>query len=318
MTTVRLWWRRHVWLPMDRPQRSTRGYRRVSIAALALAVVAGGATAIGLALARSPAEARSPQQGTADPPRQAADTPAALADAAASRQRAAAWIAAQVGRDVIVACDPLMCTILGQHGFPAGNLAQLSASATDPLGSGLVVSTTAVRSELGSRLVSVYAPIVVASFGTGTSQVQVRVIATGGSAAAYVAAESSDVHARAVAGRYLLHNTNMRVPAAAARRQLAAGQVDSRLLIVLAALAHKYPVYVRTFGDSGPGAAASVPLRSIAITAAGRQYLPQVLALLRAQRAPLLAQTTVRHAGNVTILTIEFSAPSPPGLLPQN
>jgi len=54
------------------------------------------------------------------------------------------------------------------------------------------------------------------------------------------------------------------------------------------------------------------------ITVPGSNYLSQVEAFLRAQRAPLLALTTVSRAGKVTVLTIEFTAPSPPGLLSQN
>lgn len=323
-TTVRLWWRRHVWLPLGQPAPGKpvagRSYRRISIVVLALALLAVSATAIELARTRSPADAQGQNSHGQDSARQQAGqatATAALAAAAANRQRAAGWIAAQVGHDVIVSCDPLMCAALQQRGFPAANLAQLSSGAADPLGSGLVVSTLAVRNQLGSRLASVYAPSVIASFGTGASRVQVRVIAVG-SAAAYLAAAKADLHSRVVAGQEMLRNSHMHIPAAAARRQLAAGQIDSRLLIVLAALAHRYPVYVRTFGNGGPGADPSAPLRSIAITAAPGQYLPQVLALLHVQRAPLLAQTAVRRTGKVIVLTIQFSAPSPLGLLPQN
>jgi hypothetical protein len=284
---------------------------------LAAALVAASATAVDLAVTRSgtadtAARGPAPALAKADP----ASGSAALAAATASRQQAAAWIAAQAGRSVIVSCDPLMCAALQQRGFPAANLSPLGAGTTDPLGSGLVVSTAAVRAELGSRLASVYAPVVLASFGAGAAQVQVRAIAVGG-AAAYMSAENADLHAREAAGKQLVHNSNLYGPPAA-RVELGAGRVDSRLLITLAALTHRYAVHVRSFGDSGPGAAAMAPLRSMTITVPGSNYLSQVEAFLRAQRAPLLALTTVSRAGKVTVLTIEFTAPSPPGLLSQN
>ncbi len=209
-----------------------------------------------------------------------------------------------------------MCAALQHHDFPVADLATLGPSASDPLGSGIVVSTAAVRSQLGTRLASVYAPMVIASFGTGPSQVQVRVTAPDG-AAAYMAAEGAGLHARQVAGGELVGNKNVRLPAAAAQ-ELSAGQIDLRLLITLAALAHKFPITIRDFADAGPGAAPGAPLRSMDIVSAGSSYLSQVQAFLRAQRAPLLAQVSVHSDGQTTILTIEFPAPSPVGPLGQN
>jgi hypothetical protein len=303
-TTIGLWWQRRVREPGESQPKQRRQYRRVSVTALIIALVAVSATAVGLEVSR-------PASGAG----RAADSSPALAAAAANRRHAATWIAAQVGHDVIVACDPLMCTELEHKGFPAADLAMLGPNASDPLGSGIVVSTTAVRSQLGTRLASVYAPMVIASFGTGPSQVQVRVTAPDG-AGAYMAAETADLHARQVAGRELLGNKNLRLPAAAAH-ELAVGQVDLRLLITLAALAHKYPVIIRDFADAGP-AAPGAPLRSMDITSTGSSYLSLVQAFLRAQRAPLLAQVSVHSEGQATVLTIEFTAPSPVGPIGQN
>jgi len=238
---------------------------------------------------------------------------AALAVAEANRDHAAAWIAAQVSHGVIVACDPLMCATLQQYGFPAADLSPVGPSATDPLGSGIVVSTEALRSQLGTRLASVYAPILIASFGTGPGLVQVRVTAVG-DAASYLSAEQADLAARKLAGAELLRNANIHVTPTAGQ-QLAAGQVDSRLLITLAALAARLPVHIRSFSDAGPGAAPVTPLRLMTISAGSATYLHRVLAFLSAQRAPLLAVTMVSHAGAATVLEVEFTAPSPPGLL---
>jgi hypothetical protein len=242
---------------------------------------------------------------------------AALAAAAGNRELAATWIVAQVSRGVIVACDPLMCAVLQHDGFPAADLEPLGTGAADPLGSGIVVSTTALRSELGPRLPSVYAPTVLASFGTGLSAVAVRVTAPDG-AASYRSAAHEDLLARRQDGEQLLRNANVHL-SAASQAELAAGQVDSRVLITLAALAHTVPIYVRQFGDVGPGASSGTPWRSITISAAplphDAGYLAEVLAFLRAQRAPFLASVTVSGIGAAAVLQIAFTAPSPLGLL---
>lgn len=310
-TTLRLWWQRHT-KPGDAGWRRTQALR-VIVSLLVIALIAVSATAIHLAQTRASATlraSRTAEHGAARV-RPVQDT-AALAAAAATRQQAATWMAAQVGRSVIVGCDPAMCTALQQHGFPAADLTPVGPGSGDPLGSGIVVSTMAVRNALGERLTSVYAPAVIASFGTGQSLVQVLVTAPDG-AAAYVAAEQADRSTRLAAGRQLLRNRNVHLSALAAR-QLAAGQVDSRLLITLAALA-RHRVRITSFSDAGPGAGTDVPLRAMAIRSTGPRYLQSLLAFLRAQRAPLLAHTSVSHAGKTTTLHIEFSAPSPTGLV---
>jgi hypothetical protein len=307
-TTLRLWWQRHVAVLFRQ-----RRYRRAAVVALVVALAGASATAISLAVTQS-----SPGDPPADPGNSATTTlsTSQLAAAQENRQQAATWVAAQIGRNVIVSCDPLMCTALAQGGFPAANLASLGPNAADPLGSGVVVATPAVRSQFGIRLATVYAPVVIASFGAGASQVQIRVVAPDGSAA-YMATEKTDLQARVAAGRELLGNTNVLLPAVA-RRQLLAGQVDVRLLITLAGLAHRYRVEVRGFGDAGPGATTGVPLRSMTLAMTSSSYLAQMQAFLRAQRAPLLAQTSVGGTGRDVVLTIEFTAPSPLGLLSQN
>jgi hypothetical protein len=286
-----------------------RGWRRYWQGSIAVLMI--GLTVVGvIALKRAtPPAAGDPQRNTA-----AVDS-ATLAAAAQSRQQAASWIAAQVSRGVIISCDPLMCAALAQHGFPAANLATIGPNTADPLGSGIVVATAAIRSQFGSRLASVYAPLIIAEFGTGSSQVQVRVIAPDGTAV-YLAAEQTDLRAREAAGRQLLGNKNVHLPAGA-RVQLADGLVDTRILITLAGLAHRYPLTIHDFGDAGPGAQPTAPLRSLSLSTPSATYLRQVQAFLHAQRAPLLALTSVQGQGKSTVLTIEFTAPSPLGLLSQ-
>jgi len=305
-TTARLWLQRRVLRVADGLDASKLARRRVLLAGLSVLVVA----AAGVVLAEQPWA-----HNTASRPRL---IERALAAAATNRTHAAAWIAAEVSHGVIVACDPLMCAALQHDGFPASDLDALAVGAADPLGSGLVVSTVSLRSELGTRLTTVYAPIVVASFGRGQNVVDVRVTAPDG-AAAYLAAVHTDLLARQQDGQQLLHNPNVYLPADC-QADLAGGHVDSRLLITLAALAHNVPVHVRQFGDAGPGAPTGTALRSMTISGAvllphHASYLSVVLAFLHAQRAPFLATATVSGTGAATVLTIAFTAPSPLGLL---
>ena len=144
-------------------------------------------------------------------------TPAAIRAAAAAHTAAARWVAAQVSTDAIVSCDPQMCALLEAHGIPAGRLLSLGGSNPAPLGSDLIVSTAAVRGEFGARLNSVYAPVVLASFGTGSAQTAIRVVAVDG-AAAYVRGLRTDVAARASAGSELLQNPRLHASARPAAR----------------------------------------------------------------------------------------------------
>jgi len=219
--------------------------------------------------------------------------------------------------------------MLQAHGVPAGDLLVLGAAAADPLGSDVVVATASVRSEFGHRLTSVYAPVVLASFGSGGARIDIRVIAPDG-AAAYRAALAADVAGRRLAGAELASNSRLMV-AAPARQQLSAGLVDSRLLITLATLAGLQHVRVVSFGDPAPGASTGVPLRSAEIAdpagvsgprhsgrhvRASAAYLRSVVAFLRAQRAPFLAAviSVIQLPGGLTAVRIEFASPSPLGL----
>jgi hypothetical protein len=279
------------------------------VAGLALAAAAGA-----FVLVRPGASAAHAGLAEDAPERQQA----VLQQASAIRSRAAAWVARQVSPDAIVACDPDMCSALLAQQIAPGNLLELRGAAADPLGSDVLVATAAVRSQFGARLASVYAPAVLASFGSGRLRIDVRAVAPDG-AAAYRAELAADLTARRKAGGQLLGNPHLQVTAAA-RRELQAGQVDSRLLATLAALAAAEPVQVTRFADSGPGASAGVPLRSAVITAAGRDdpaAVAGMLTFVRAQRPPYLPARSLIEAGpaGVSVLSIQFAAPSPLGLL---
>ena len=151
---------------------------------------AGGLT---FALAQRP-PAPAPRPARSSAPAQL--SPGAVAAAAANRQAAATWVAAQVSHSVVVSCDPVMCAALQADGFPAGDLLSLSAAANDPLGSAVVVSTTALRNQFGSRLPDVYAPVVLATFGAGPARVDVRVEAPDGGQAYLVTSGPTSSPAR--------------------------------------------------------------------------------------------------------------------------
>jgi hypothetical protein len=230
-------------------------------------------------------------------------------------------MARQVAPAAIVACDPQMCAVLQSEGIPAGRLLLLGAGNAGPLGSEVIVSTAAVREELGSRLAGVYAPVTLATFGSGSAQVAVRVVAADG-AAAYLRSLQADVTARRTVGALLLRNPDVRV-SPAGRRQLAAGRVDTRLLSVIGALATPYHVDIAGFGAPAAGASPGVPLRSadISPTPAGRgrhaATLDSVRRFLLAQQALFRPAdvTTMRLASGQTVLHVEFTAPSPLGVL---
>ncbi len=166
----------------------------------------------------------------------------------------------------------------------------------------------------GTRLATVYAPQTVASFGSGAAQIDVRVIAPDG-AAAYRTALAADLRARRVAGLQLLADPRVSVQASA-RSQLAAGRVDERLLMTLAALAAAEPVRIIAFADDGPGSSSGTPLRTAEL-AAPESAAQAMLAFLRAQRPPYLPARAdlSRGPGGQWTLTMQFTAPSPLGLL---
>ena len=119
----------------------------------------------------------------------------------------------------------------------------------------------------------------------------------------------ADLAARRAAGPQLLRNSHIRFTGPVAA-QLRAGQVDTRLLATLAALASQYSFRVTGFGDAAPGAPEL--FREVAITGIGRG-LPAALAMVRAQNPPYLpAHAAVAGRSG---LSIEFTAPSPLGLL---
>jgi hypothetical protein len=321
--TIRLWAARQRFWP------ATTRWRVTSALILAAVLFCGGAVIVALTRGTTAWEgaAGSAQPGGTGPAGTGAANggqrpgDAAITAAAAARAAAAAWMARQLDPAAIVACDPPMCGVLQGKGIPAGRLLVLGAGNAGPLSSDVIVSTAAVRQEFGSRLTSVYAPVVLATFGSGSAQVAVRVVAVDGSAA-YLRSLHADATARRAFGAMLLRNPHVRV-SPAARRALAAGQVDSRLLSAIGTLATPYHLDITGFGAPAAGASPGVPLRSADISPAPARRghhavrLNAVKRFLLAQRTPFRPAdvTTARLAGGQTVLHVEFTAPSPLGVL---
>jgi len=319
-TTVSLWLSRRRQRGVPRPARhlSRRAARGLRLAVLLLALTGVTVTALRLTGASARA-ARSSSAGRAHPAR--ARQAASGRAAATVRARAAAWIAGQVSNDETIACDPVMCAALQAQGVAAGRL--LAIGPTASLSSAdVIVASLAIRRQFGGQLSYDYAPRLLASFGSGADLIDVRAAFPGG-VAAYNAALQADSAARMSAGEQLLRSRRLMVsPQGAA--ELKAGAVDTRLLVMIAALASLQPLRVVAFGDASPGVtmtATDLPLREVTITSAdgrgGPAGLAPVLAMVRAQRVPYqpaYAAIVNSPAGPAELL-IEFAAPSPLGLL---
>ena len=296
-----------------RQRRPGRRYRMVgAFLSVAILITAGS---LALTLYGHSASAVAPRGHRQRP---------ASGDDPATRDQAAAWVASQIGRTTIVSADPVMCRVIESYGFPARNLYELGPEATNPLRSRVIVATPAVRAQFGTLLSSVYAPAVLASFGSGPQRVDIREIAPHG-AAAYRSMLAADLAARKSTAAELLRSNRINV-SPTARKQLSAGQVDSRLEITVAAMATKRPIYIVAFNGFAPGADANMPLRFADVVQASPGYLAgsrsvtpafvrSMAAFLRGHAPfPPLRVETVRLAGGHRVLRIEFAAPSPIGL----
>jgi hypothetical protein len=227
---------------------------------------------------------------------------------------AATWVAQQVSPKDVVSCDLAMCLALEAHGVYVGDLLRMDQSARDLLSSQIIVSTAAIRNLFGSRLSSVYAPAVLASFGSGKARIDIRQIVPDG-AAAYQSALRTDEQERKTFEATLAGSLQI-VASPQARSQLVDGQVDARLGILIEGMASELPqpVHIMEFGGLGPRASAGIPLRSVTLVGS--------VATLRSTLAFALSQTGSYHPAHAEItrldgqhvLILEFAAPSPLGL----
>jgi hypothetical protein len=284
-------------------ERGGRPYRLIGGLVLAAVVaIVGGA----FALLHHPAGPRQP-------------TVPSAGIAPVTRNRAAAWVASQVATTDVVACDPVMCRALQARGITSRKLRVLWPGSDNLAGCDVIIATPAVQGQFGARLEADYAPGVIARFGSGDRQIAVRAVAPHG-AAAYRADLGKDLAVRRQAGAVLAAQVAAQLPGAA-KKELAAGQVDARVMVVIADIEGKHPVRISAFGDPGPGVIMTqAPLRSADLVVTSSASKRAVVAELNHEAAQdpgyRAAHVAVAHLPHgQTVLRVEFAAPSPLGLL---
>jgi len=237
--------------------------------------------------------------------------------AAVAKADAVNWIVQQVSRSAVVACDAQVCADLQRRGFPAANLKWLGPQSYDPLGSNLVVATAAIRDQFGRRLASVWAPAVIASFGSGNARIDIRLEYPGGGAQ-YRTDQGTAVRARKAADAQLLTNKQLTFSATAGA-QLRSGDIDPRLPQLIVAMAQAHPVHIVDFGGWSPGGGPASLLRWVDLAAVGGAHLTPA-AYLRWMRSFISVQRAQYHPDRVQRLTlpggqpglrIGYGAPSP-------
>ena len=246
---------------------------------------------------------------------------AATRHEAAVRGQAAAWVAQQVSPGVAVSCDQVMCAALEARGLPSRDLLVLGPRSPDPRSTAVVVETGAVRALFGTSLDRAWAPAVLASFGSGSAGITVRVVASHG-AVAYQTAQAGDMAAAKAAGARLLADRRITVQTSA-RSQLTGGLVDLRLMSALTALSRHLPVSIVGFGNVGPGVSAGVPLRYADLSPASQaggltqagytQSVRSALSGLDTSFRPVRTVPVVLPDGQA-VLRVEFTVPSPLGM----
>ena len=297
--------------PRQRRRKNGRASRRrraaVLLTAILLVVGAGG-----LALTLSRRGASSERLAGSQ-----ARTSQELAAEAAARTQAITWILHQVSPAAVVSCDAQVCADLVSSGFTSSDLLPLGPASNDPLGSDLVVATATVRDQFGSRL-AVYAPAVIASFGTGNARIDIRWVYPGG-AGAYRAALPAALRVRKAADAQLLTNSNIGL-SATARAQLLSGQIDPWLPLLIVIMAHSHPLHIVDFASQSPGGGPASLLRWVDVATAVRAahltraaYLGWMRSFINTQRAeyqPVWVQQVTLRTGQA-VLRIGYGAPSP-------
>ncbi len=315
--------------PRWRPPGRWR-YRAATLITLAAGGLVGAGLFIGIALHSTPVagalhgnsspKATARPAASADPTPSIAPSPAAnTAGLATSLTEAVTWVSQQLTAGTAVACDNQTCAELTAAGFPAAQQVQIQVNPESLANASVVVVDPAVRAYLSTNpsLANYVTPTVLASFG----QVTIQVVDLDG-AAAYETALSDDVQARIQLGEQLL-NSGFISASATATSELQAGEVDSRLLLMLQALCNQEPIDILAFGDSGPGASQGVPFRGVQLAefdanaevsrSAYLQVMQQVLSAQATFPAYQKAGPTV--ADGQTVIQVEYGVPSPLGLL---
>ncbi len=175
----------------------------------------------------------------------------------------------------------------------------------------------------GTSLGAQAAPEVLSTVGSGSAIIRIRVVSPHG-AAAYQRALGADQAVRKQTGAALLGSGGQISTQPLAHEQLAAGDVDTRLLYVITVLAGTTPIDIVDFGNIATGASPGLPLRYADLAEKDKAAhlsqtayvsgLQRVLRRLPAQYRPIRV-VTVQLGPTEKVLRIEAPAPSPLGLL---
>jgi hypothetical protein len=293
------------------PALDWRGWLTSVAAAIVVAAVIAGSGALSHALFR-------PKAPRATPAAVVGESPAAVAAETAARKAAVTWILHQVSRSEVVSCDPLVCGDLAASGFPSSSVSTLGPGSNDPLGSTLVMATAAIRNQFGSRL-AIWAPAILASFGSGNARIDIRWVYPGG-AAAYHATMPAALRARKAFGAgMLLKVRNVRL-SATARTQVRSGQIDPHLAQLIFVMADYHRVRIVDFASQSPGGGPASLLRWVDLATTVRAAHLTPAAYLSWMRSFVLAQRAAYHPAWVRLVTlpdgqavlrIGYAAPSP-------
>jgi hypothetical protein len=291
-------------------RRGRRGRRAVAVLA-SMALVAGiGATAAVILARHGPSpDRRSGGHAGSSPP---------LSHEAAVRAQAIDWIMRVVSRAVVVSCDAQVCADLVAKGFPLSDVKPLENLSNDPLGSSLVVATAAIRAQYGPRLASVYAPAVIASFGSGSARIDIRLVYPLGTVS-YLKAQKAAARSRKTDDAQLLKNRQITF-SATAEQQLRSGDIDPRLTLLIVGMAHYHPLDIVQFTGRSPGGGPASLLRSVDLATAysvahlaPAAYIAWMRSFFNAQRAefrPAWSQEVTLATGQAA-LRVGYDAPSP-------
>ncbi|HEY3685598.1 MAG TPA: hypothetical protein VGL93_21385 [Streptosporangiaceae bacterium] len=291
-----------VWLGRRVPSRTARRAVTIGVAAVVVVAVAGAV------LATRSADPKAANTG-ADPD-------------AAARTAAAAWISHDVTAGTRMACERAMCARLRSTGVDGGDLVEIGGDATKLSGARLVVATRAVRERFGTALAYTIAPDVLGIFGVGPSRVEVRERSPYG-LAAHDRAKAREQKSRQHAGLQLLNIPHVHTTSDA-MHELAAGEVDNRLVYTLAKLARHHTLDIASFSGRGPYTGIDVPERVVDIdqvdgsSAIGdNPAIGNALHTVRVQSGTFRAASAqlVGSGSGGGVLRITFTAPTPPNVL---
>jgi hypothetical protein len=282
--------------------RGSRRWVKLGLVAGVLAVLAAGSA--GLIVATSGSK-----------------TPKAVVVGPVQQATVAGWVESQIDPATVVSCDPAMCAALVAHHYPSKNVRDLSSPAALKA-SGVVVVTPVALQLFGSSLVTAWAPAALATFGSGSSTVSVRIVAPHG-ATAYEQAARKDQAVRALSEAALTTGSKSITVTGAAAQELNSGQIDGRLFEALAAAAFGQPIDIVDFGNAGSGASANVPLRYADLAASnptvglsGSAYVQTLRTSMAGSPGPRPARTQLLTLpGGQQVLRVEYLGPSRFGVL---